>query len=107
MEETTPLSFKDIVSNKKAGPKAPAYAWQDLALKIERELRVPAFKRNSVFKVCRDYPRSVVERCLADTKELCVSGEQWKYFFKTIASSSDQAETLPSHGPLRTGPRMQ
>ncbi len=100
MKPSEPLSFKDIVSNKKSAVKAPAYVWQDLALKIERELHIPAFKRSAVFKVCKDYPRSVIERCLADTKELCVSGDQWKYFFKVVATSG-QAYTAA------TGDRRQ
>lgn len=103
MEPIEPLSFKEIVANKKSAPKAPAYLWQDLALKIERELHVPAFKRNSIFKVCRDYPRSLIERCLADTKELCKSGEQWKYFLK-IVMSSEQDRSEGRDGQPRTVP---
>ncbi len=93
MTEQEPLSFKDILASKKP-TKAPAYLWQDLALKIERELRIPAFKRSAVFKVCRDYPRQVIERCLADTKELCQTGEQWRYFFKAVTQSSNPDENL-------------
>lgn len=89
MTEIEPLSFKDILDNKKAAPKAPAYPWQDLALKVEREIKIPGFKRSALFKVCRDYPRVVIERCLADTKELCQSGEQWRYFFKIVTASSN------------------
>ncbi len=89
MKDIEPLSFKDILENKKAGPKAPAYAWQDLALKVEREIKIPGFKRSALFKVCRDYPRVVIERCLADTKELCQSGEQWRYFFKVVSTSAN------------------
>jgi len=74
-------SLSDLMKNKKT-VKPPAYEWQDLALKIIRELRVPAFKRNSVFKVCKENSKAFVERCLIDTRELCESGEQWKYFFK-------------------------
>jgi hypothetical protein len=95
-------SLKDILATKKSGVKPPAYLWQDLALKIERELRVPAFKRSSVFKVCRDYPRTVIERCLADTKELCTSGEQWRYFFKAVTAS--QNDNGSPHGQPQTAP---
>lgn len=84
MHKSEPISFKDILENKKKSPKPPAYPWQDLALRVIRELRVPGFKRNSVFKVCRDNPRPRIEQALADTKELCVSGEPWKYFFKIV-----------------------
>jgi hypothetical protein len=62
--------------------KPPAYPWQDLALKVVSELGIPGFKRASVFKICRDHSKEFVERCLNDTKELCKSGESWKYFLK-------------------------
>lgn len=87
MLKDSPSSIKEILNIKKSGPKPPAYPWQDLALKIERELHVPAFKRNAIFKVCRDYPRQTIERCLADTKELCPAGDQWRYFFKAVMTS--------------------
>ncbi len=89
MKDIEPILFKDILDNKKAGPKAPAYPWQDLALKVEREIKIPGFKRSALFKVCRDYPRVMIERCVADTKELCQSGEQWRYFFKIVTASSN------------------
>ena len=65
--------------------KSPAYQWQDLALRIIKELDVPDKKRNSVFKVCKDNSRAVVIRTLNDTKELCQTGQKWKYFFKIIS----------------------
>lgn len=83
-----PALIGDILKTKTKSKKPPAHLWQDLALRIEKELAIPKFKRSSVFKVCRDYPRSVIERCLADTKELCNSGEQWRYFFKTISTNT-------------------
>ncbi|GEM_PF-2490132 len=104
MDPIEPMSFKKILDNKKSGVKPPAYLWQDLALKIERELHVPAFKRNSIFKVCRDYPRTVIERCLADTKELCTQGEQWKYFLKLVMLS-DQVRSEARDGQPRKEPR--
>lgn len=64
--------------------KAPAYQWQDFALSIIQELRVPNSKRSSVFKVCKDNPKNFVQLCLNDTKELCKTGEKWKYFFKLV-----------------------
>lgn len=97
-------TIKDILQNKTAGKKPPAYPWQDLALKIERELRVPGFKRNAVFKVCRDYPRSVIERCLADTKELCLSPQKWPYFFKAVMMSR-QNDTGEWRGQRQKPPR--
>ena len=82
-------SFKDIFKNKQAAKtvKPPAYPWQELALKIIKELSIPQFKRSSVFKICRDLPASTVERALNDTKELCKTGVAWKYFFKVIDAS--------------------
>jgi hypothetical protein len=68
--------------------KPPAYPWQDLALKVIADLGIPNFKRASVFKICRDYPKEFVERCLNDTKELCKTGEAWKYFLKVVDTES-------------------
>lgn len=71
---------------KKQSKKPPAYQWQDLALRIIAELSIPNFKRNAVFKVCRDHEKNFVEKCLDDTKELAEGGEKWKYFFKLISN---------------------
>ncbi len=76
-------SFADIFKQKPK-IKPPAYPWQDLALRIIKELSIPAFKRSSVFKVCRDLPEATIVLALNDTKELCKSGASWKYFFKII-----------------------
>jgi len=70
--------------NQRSRPPAPAYAWQDLALEVIKELNIPDFKRSAVFKVCKFRPRVYIEKCLNDTKELCRTGEKWKYFFKLI-----------------------
>ena len=64
--------------------KPPAYAWQDLALRIIKELKIPNFKRGAVFRVCKVNSKQAVETALNDTKELCQTGERWKYFFKVI-----------------------
>lgn len=77
------IDLKAIFKNKQT-KKAPAYPWQDLALRVIQELSVPGFKRNSVFKVCKNNSQQVILRALNDTKELCQSGEKWKYFFKVI-----------------------
>ncbi len=69
----------------KKNKKMPAYAWQDLALRVIKELNIPDFKRSAVFKVCKQKSRIYIEKALNDTKELCQSGEKWKYFFKVIA----------------------
>jgi hypothetical protein len=73
----------DIFQNKQT-KKPPAYQWQDLALRIINELSIPSFKRNSVFKVCKNQERNFIEKCLDDTKELAEGGERWKYFFKLV-----------------------
>lgn len=98
MPETSPSSLKDILNQKKPAVKPPAHPWQELALQIIKELNIPAFKRNSVFKVCRDYPRVRVLNALNDTKELCVSGEKWKYFFKVIDGTAVRPPQ-PDYGP--------
>jgi hypothetical protein len=77
------VSFSEIIKNKKT-VKPPSYPWQDLALRIIKELSIPEFKRSAVFKVCRDWPAYRVEIALNDTKELCKTGAKWKYFFKII-----------------------
>lgn len=71
---------------EKTTKKAPAYKWQDLALRVIQELSVPNFKRSSVFKVCKNNPEQFILQCLNDTKELCETGEKWKYFFKVVGS---------------------
>ncbi|MDD2807774.1 MAG: hypothetical protein PHW95_04625 [Patescibacteria group bacterium] len=78
-------NFNDILSQKKTA-KAPAYQWQDLALKVITDLGIPAAKRNSVFSVCKKYDKIFIEKCLNETKELCQTGEPWRYFFKVVAS---------------------
>lgn len=76
----------DLLVGKKS-KKMPAYAWQDLALHIIKELNIPNFKRSAVFKICKQKPRVYIEKCLNDTKELCQTGEKWKYFFKVAAGN--------------------
>lgn len=85
MPEDKFQSFADIIKAKqKAQIKAPAYPWQDLALRIIKELAIPGFKRAAIFKVCRDLPTQKVMTAFNDTKELCKTGATWKYFFKII-----------------------
>ena len=79
-------SFSDIFNNKKPIKKAPAYKWQDLALQIITDLAVPANKKSSVFKACKDNPESRIKTALNDTKELCKDGSSWQYFFKVLSS---------------------
>lgn len=76
-------ALSDILKNRKA-VKPPAYPWQDLALRIIRDLGIPGFKRGAVFKVCKEKPANQIEIALNDTKELCREGAKWKYFFKII-----------------------
>lgn len=74
----------DLLNSKRPTKKPPAYAWQDLALQVIKELSVPDFKRSAVFKICKQKPRVYIEKSLNDTKELCQAGEKWKYFFKVV-----------------------
>ena len=95
-ENKGPQKLGDLFT-KIQQPKPPAYQWQDLALRIIKELNAPGFKRNSIFKICKDYPKETVEKALNETKELCKTGEKWKYFFKVIdnfdkKSKKDQEE---------------
>ena len=84
--------FEANKENKVPVVKPPAHKWQDFALQIIKELHIPDFKRNSVFKICKDNSREVVEGCVTDTKELCETGEQWKYFFKVVADRLNKIE---------------
>lgn len=84
-KRSEPESLANIIKNKKkTAKKAPAYPWQDLALRVINELGIPNFKRSAVFKVCKQYPKEFILTALNDTKELCKNGEAWKYFFKVI-----------------------
>lgn len=76
-------SLSDILKNRQV-VKPPAYPWQDLALRVIKDLGIPGFKRGAVFKVCKEKPAHQIELALNDTKELCQNGAKWKYFFKII-----------------------
>lgn len=78
--------IKSILEEKVDRKKPPAYEWQDLALKIIKDLNVPDFKKSSIFKVCRDSNKTKIMSALTDTKELCNSGQKWKYFLKVMTS---------------------
>ena len=77
------VSFADVFKNRQK-VKAPAYPWQDLALRVIKEIGIPGFKRSAVFKACKENPAHFIELALNDTKELCKDGAKWKYFFKII-----------------------
>lgn len=78
-------NLADILKSRKT-VKPPAYEWQDLALRIIKELSIPDFKRSAVFKICRDHHKNTIEKAMNETKELCQTGSKWQYFFKVIAS---------------------
>ncbi len=80
----------DIFQKKEPIQKGPAYKWQDLALWVIKELNIPKNKKSSVFKVCKENPRTFVEQCLNDTKELCQNKEKWRYFFKLVTQRKNQ-----------------
>jgi len=94
MQKVDFQSIGDVFSKKKPEKKPPAYQWQDLALKIIKELGVPGFKRNSVFKICKDNPSQFVMTCLSDTKELCQTGSKWNYFFKLVGLKDKPKESI-------------
>jgi len=85
-------SFGELVKNRVI-KKAPAYQWQDLALRVINELNIPNNKRSSVFKVCKQNSKQIVEKALNDTKELCKTGEKWRYFFKLIDKKLNDSDT--------------
>jgi len=84
MDNPGPQKLSLIIKIKKSAIKPPAYAWQDFALRIINDLQIPAFKRNSVFKICKNNTPELVQRAVNETKELCRSGQKWQYFFKVI-----------------------
>jgi hypothetical protein len=89
-------SFSDIFKNRQT-VKPPAYPWQDLALRVIKDLGIPDFKRSSVFKACKDLPLNTIEIALNDTKELCKTGSKWQYFFKIIdARKTNEKKETPT-----------
>ncbi len=85
-------NIADIFRSKaRSTKKPPAYEWQDLALRVVAELKIPNFKRSSVFKACKENPKPFIEKCLNDTKELCQTGVKWQYFFKLINKTEEDA----------------
>ncbi|MBP6942640.1 MAG: hypothetical protein KBB55_01200 [Candidatus Buchananbacteria bacterium] len=104
--DTGPQGISHILNKRTPTIKPPAYEWQDLALRLISELGVPNFKRNSVFKVCKQYPKIRIEQALNDTRELCRDGEAWKYFFKVLASVPTANELNPDEAsPLDSQPQ--
>ncbi|OGF27950.1 hypothetical protein A2303_06320 [Candidatus Falkowbacteria bacterium RIFOXYB2_FULL_47_14] len=80
----------DILKSRQI-KKPPAYAWQDLALRVVKELKIPPFKKGAVFKVCKEHPSQTILNAMNDTKELCkTKGAGWKYFFKIIGSPKEE-----------------
>jgi hypothetical protein len=79
-------SLADIIK-KNRQIKPPAYPWQELALNVINDLKVPNNKKSSVFKACKENNPETIKRALNDTKELCKSGSPWRYFFKVLEES--------------------
>ncbi|MCX6800368.1 MAG: hypothetical protein NT091_04455 [Candidatus Falkowbacteria bacterium] len=78
------LAQQELLKSQKK-PKTVANEWQGLALQIIKDLGIPPNKKSSVFKLCKTRSQTVILRALNDTKELCKTGDQWKYFFKVIS----------------------
>lgn len=76
-------SFRELMKNRTV-KKAPSYQWQELALRVINELDIPKNKHSSVFRICKQCTKQIVERAMNDTKELCKTGEKWRYFFKIV-----------------------
>lgn len=87
--KSEPITFADIAA-KMIAKKPTAHTWQGLALKIIQELKVPPIKKSSVFRVCKTNSTSYIERCLADTKELCEGANKWAYFFKVVNNAKKE-----------------
>jgi hypothetical protein len=83
MDDLGPQKLSLILDNKQRTVKPPAYQWQDLALRVIKDLGIPRYKKNAVFKICRDNSKELVEKALNETKELAQK-EKWKYFFKVV-----------------------
>lgn len=81
-QNTGPEEIKKLLKRRET-IKPPAYEWQDLALRVIRELGVPRYKKSAVFKICKEYHKTAIERAFNETKELAHK-ERWKYFFKVI-----------------------
>lgn len=85
-------SLGDLFQKGRSEKKPPTYEWQELALRIIEELRVPKNKKSSVFKACKQYPKVYIEKCFNDTKELCEGEEKWRYFFKLVNGSKNSKD---------------
>ena len=90
--DKTKKDFEDIaqILKNKQSKKPTAYKWQEMALRVITELNIPNYKRSSVFRVCKELPLQFIESCLNDTKELCTSGDKWRYFFKLTAQKEEE-----------------
>ena len=88
MKKNKGFTSLDYILQNKQTQKPPAYQWQDLALRVITELRIPKFKHSAVFKVCKERGQTIIEQTLNDTKELCPNGQSWKYFFKILGNQN-------------------
>lgn len=84
VREFTDIS--QILNRPRTVIKPTAYPWQQLALEVIERLRVPNFKRSSVFQACQQFPESVIRQAIIDTQELCQQGSRWQYFFKILSN---------------------
>jgi hypothetical protein len=77
----------DKIFSSKKNIRPAAYDWQDFALKIIDELKVPSYKKSVIFQICRDYPKNILDHALIDTHELCKTGAKWRYFLKILSNT--------------------
>ena len=78
--------ISQLIKQPRPTIKPPAYPWQQLALEVVDRLRIPNFKRSATFKVCQQFPESVIRQAVIDTQELCHQGSRWQYFFKILGN---------------------
>lgn len=61
--------------------KRAIHRWQELALTIIKELKVPAYERGLIFKICCENPEAYVEHCFNETKECAKDMSRASHYF--------------------------
>lgn len=79
-----PLSIQEILKEKPQQKETKITQWQDLALRIIKELHVDKKDKGIIFKICKQYPYPFVEHCFNETKELATGDKASHYFVKLV-----------------------
>jgi hypothetical protein len=66
--------------------KKAVYPWQELAVKICKELKVPPKEQGNIFRVCKIFPLPFVEHAFNETRELAAGDLRSHYFIKVLYS---------------------